>query len=355
MSSKQRIPIARPDLTWRETEAVKECVHSGWITQGPYVEKAEHQLKEITGRRYALCCSSGTSALIVALLAVERDWRPWIVGAPALIFAAVHNAIALVADHVQYFGADLDSWQTDGREMFDEHVCDSLILAPCYGSLGTSAAGTVKRTASGRITAAIVEDACESFGGSLKGKPAGSFGYISCLSFYANKICVSGEGGAVLTDDEALAKKMRTIINHGIEGKSYKSKMVGINGRMTDVQAAILSVQLDRMPAMLELRREIMARYREAAKGHWRLPVVAEGEIPAPWLFAGIPDDRSGVISRCEEANIEWRPFFPIPKDAPSSKSLQVARILSSHGICLPVSSAMTEEEVERVAEVIRG
>lgn len=347
METKTRIPVGRPDLGPRERQYVRECMASGWISQGRFADKAAELLKAMTGRKYVFCTSSGTTALIASLLALKPKWYPWTCAAPALTFAAVHNSIRIAGANIWPMGADLQSWQVPVNE-WKQVRWDLAVCAPCYGKVeGVDVA--VISGVSDRFK--VIEDAAESFGGSLNGRPAGSFGHISCISFYANKIVTSGEGGAVLTDDPDLVAALKLILNHGIGGKNYASERTGMNGRMTDLQAAVLCAQLERMPEMIAKRNAIMERYRLASVNSWHLPSVAPGEILAPWLFAGIPEDRDGMIRRCDDANIEWRPFFPIS----FSGEVGMARKLSASGLCLPLSSALMEEEVERVCEVISG
>ncbi len=347
-SIKTRIPIGRPDITELERANVARAMSSGWITQGPFVEEAQEKLKTLTRRKYALCVSSGTTALIVALLARPGDrWYPDMVAVPAMTFAAVHNAVKVIGGKPIYCPANLESWQVHSSDWSDTGA-DTLLVAPCYGKVESSNLQSPNK----RIF--IIEDAAESFCGSLSGRPAGSFGHISTISFYANKIATSGEGGAVLTDDEELYRRMKTILNHGIEGKAYVSTMTGVNGRMTDLQAAILCAQLDRLPSMLERRREILRKYYVAIGHRWTFASVGRDEIEAPWLLAGIPVDRAGLIQRCEAENIEWRPFFAIPKNCGFNDG-GVTQSISDRGICLPLSSALTDDEVSRICEVLRG
>lgn len=351
MAKVDRIPIARPDIGQWEIQNVQKSLKSGWITQGPFVEKAEEMLAREVGRGYAICTSSGTTALIAALMAIDIHPNSHIC-VPALTFAAVHNAVKLTGHSPHYLLPDVHTWQVKKNSCeFVKWLGNASITAPCYGKVESS----------GLRSGAMIEDAAESFGGRIFHRKAGSFGDISCVSFYANKICTSGEGGAVLTDDADYAKRLRTIINHGIDNKEYRSVQTGINGRMTDLQAAILCAQLERLPEMLKRRYWIKNQYRLAAadKLNWSFPPLIPGETPAPWLFAGVFTDKADLTSRCEQANIEWRPFFALPDEVATSitedRATHHARWLSRSGVCLPLSSTMTDSEVNRVCEVIRG
>jgi len=353
-----RVPIARPDLGRKEMLNLNECMASGWITQGKFVKEAEARLREITGRKYVTCVSSGTSALIVALLAIQPQSAPillsvpWRIAAPALTFAAVHHAIRLIGGTVHRQAADPATWQVPKRE-WEVKKWEAAIVAPCYGKIDGSDVAVVYASLHDYP---LIEDASESFGGVLMGKPAGSFGDISCLSFYANKICTAGEGGAVLTDNPELDRDMRRIANNGIDNRHYLPTGYGLNARMTDLHAAILCGQLERMPKMLERRNQILQRYMEGAR-RWETGGTAAGEVRAPWLFAGVHPESDQVWYECEKNNIEVRPFFPIitGTDPEAQTRLAETRQFSKRGLCLPLSSALTDEEVERVAEVIRS
>jgi len=292
--------------------------------------------------------------LLAALLAGGETGRiTHTIFVPAMTFAVVHNAVKLAGFGIGYLDADLESWQVSDQPQWKAALkaCGAIIDAPCYGKFVSPG---INRRALEGPNSFIIEDCAESFGADLNGVPAGSWGNISCLSFFANKICTAGEGGAIMTGDDDLAVLMRSIIHHGIPKKDYISTTLGFNGKMTDMQAAVLCAQLDRMPQMVTKRRAILGRYYAAAQDNkWTFPTIHPGETPAPWIFAGIPADRADVIRRCEAANIEWRPFFPIPVEA--QKWTPIVNGISAAGICLPLSSALTESEIQRVEEVIYG
>lgn len=337
-----RVPISRPDIGDKERENVRKSIDSGWITQGPFVEECEEKLRKLTGRKYALCVSSGTTALMLALRAVPNTQA---IAVPILTFCAVTNAVKWIGGVEDYLPHSPVSWQVDGLGV--DTQAKTAVMAPCYGLLGNPERYAPYST--------VIEDAAESFGGSIAGKPAGTLGFISCLSFYANKIVTSGEGGVCLTDDEPMFMKMKILSNHGIEpgDRSYKCMLPGgMNGRMTDLQAAVLSAQLDRYDEMLTKRRKIMERYTAATR-RWMLPIPAENETPAPWLFAGIPSDRKAVIAACADLSVEWRPIFPVSAAASIRDNCGVAQNISARGIVLPLFSSMTDEQVDLVCKVI--
>ncbi len=356
MTTLPRIPIARPDITDLERDNVRRVMESGWITQGEFVAIAEKKLCELTGRKFAIACSSGTTALIAALIAAGGDGKR--IAVPTLTFAAVWNAVELLGYIPCYRGVDKETWQvplSSWKQVVGS--CHAFIAAPCYGLMGDMEG---LETFCRETRTVLIEDACESFGAFKGDRNAGSFGNVSVISTYANKLATSAEGGACLTDDEDLANKIRTIVNHGIEGKQYQRSMVGLNGRMTDIHAAILTAQIERLPEMMAKRRETWSKYESAAtENGWTMPRPT-GENIAPWLWAAIPpprkitNDSLRIVS--ERLNIETRPIFPVGHQSwNGDQSLADAFDISSKGVVLPLSSAMSDEEVGRVVELIRS
>ncbi len=357
MSTLPRIPISRPDLGPLETQYVNEALANHWITQGEFVDRVEKLLCKITGRKFAICTSSGTTALIVSLLATKDRWRGSShIAVPGLTFAAVYNAVELVGSNCYYLGSDQYDWQTPLSEWTEAlHHARCFIAAPCYGHHGDLE--LVEKLAKDSETV-LIEDCAESFlSYSSSGRMAGSYGDISCLSAYANKICTAGEGGACLTDDEDLAKAIREIINHGVT-KNYAriQGMIGINGRLTDLAAAVWCAQIERHGEIMASRNRAMAAYRAAAD-NWKLPL--DGQRHAPWLFVGTPRNLDAVKNTAEALNVETRPIFPTPLPRMWNVVVMPPKnntwYIEKTGIGLPLFSGMTDEEIERVCTVIKS
>jgi dTDP-4-amino-4,6-dideoxygalactose transaminase len=302
--------------------------------------------------------SSGTTALLVALLAVKEEIRAqrieceWSVAMPTMTFAAVANSARLAGAAPIYCGHDAESWQVPFSEWDRGYGVAVWMPAPCYGG---SAGHVPRREYRGDY---VISDAAESFGAT----GACLMGDIACVSFFANKIVTSGgEGGACLTDDEALLNRMKLIANHGISGKDYLASSTGLNGRMTDIQAAVLCSQLDNLDDFLASRHAVLHRLRgHALEAGWRVPT--QDSRMAPWIFAGIPPNRSRVVSRCDELGIEHRMLFPCAHQRTpqtmaqaSWKYLDNAARISASGICLPLFSDMADWEIEGVLDVIRA
>lgn len=355
----ERVPTARPALGERERRKLNRTIRRGWISQGEYVKACEAALKHLTGRRYVLCVSSGTAALHLICLALGVSGS--VVAVPTLAFAAVHNIPVLCGAKLRFMEPSPDNWQIEPQDLYYGPKQQYMIVAPCYGGMpDMQAIETICRAR--RIV--LIEDAAESFAGSWNGRKAGTFGVASAISFYSNKIVVAGEGGAVLTDDESLYASVRLLSNHGIDNQQYRADAIGLNCRMTDMQAAVLLAQLERFEQLVRSRRKLFDRYREAASGkRLKLPTNHDLEVRAPWAFACTA--LGNVAKHFRQRGIETRGFFypghlnqlyhgHSVNGITDRHAYDVAKWLSRMGIILPTSSGLRESEILAVCRAIK-
>lgn len=318
------IPLNRPDIGPDERANVAAAMGSGYIgTSGAWIELAEEKLAKLTGRKYAVCASSGTAALTAALRSSPSILAS--VWCPEMTFAGVHNAIHLAGGYPWKAPSNLSTWQADKETLAiaEQRRIGCYVAAPCYGHL--SGVSDVEKHAKsyGKL---MIEDASQSFWGTINGRKDGTFGDVSIVSFNVNKIVTAGGGGVCLTDSKELAAKLRSLIRQGPGG---------FNGGMTNLHAAVLCAQLDRADEMLRTRRYIKMEYLNAAR-KWVTPQIVDGEVPAPWTFAGIPPNLKIALRKAEQLGIEVKPTY------------------CKRGLVLPLFSAMTRDEIERVADFIR-
>ncbi|GAG94241.1 unnamed protein product, partial [marine sediment metagenome] len=210
----------------------------------------------------------------------------------------------------------------------------------------------------------LIEDCAEAHGAEYKGRMVGSFGNISCFSFFGNKIITTGEGGMCLTDDENLAEKMRILRSHGMSTKrKYWHDVLGFNYRMTNLQAALGVAQTERIDQLVLKKREIAHQYNRALSD-------IEGVVIAPemkwaknvfWMYSILLEDYSQhreQISEClAQEGIETRPFFiPVHMQPPhlTQDKLNVAENLSRRGMNLPSSISLESETVSEIENIIR-
>jgi perosamine synthetase len=214
----------------------------------------------------------------------------------------------------------------------------------------------------------IIEDAAEVHGAEYRGRRAGSFGHISCFSFYGNKIITTGEGGMVLTNDEELAEKIKILRDHGMNPKKrYWHEVIGFNYRMTNLQAAIGVAQLSKIDKFIEKKRRIAKIYAEELSS--TPGITLHPEMPwaknVYWLYSILIDPSKAKITRdelserLEKEGIETRKFFyPLHEMPIYAKygiySYPVATTISRQGLNLPSSTKLTEEDVRFIARKIK-
>jgi len=218
----------------------------------------------------------------------------------------------------------------------------------------------------GEIAAALpgltlLEDAACALGSRTEGRPAGAFGELACLSFHPRKILTTGEGGACLTDDGALAARLRTLRNHGqVDGGGF-AEAAG-NHRMTELAAALGLVQLERLDPMVAARRDRARRYREALPGlRWQRP--APGAEPnVQTLGVVLPEgapERDEALASLRAAGVEAGLLSHVLHTLPSlgspGGSFPHAEEIARRGIALPLFSTMTDEAQGLVIDALRA
>ena len=208
---------------------------------------------------------------------------------------------------------------------------------------------------------AIVEDCAEALGTTLHGRHVGTFGDVGTFSFFGNKTITTGEGGMVITQDKALASRMRLV--HG-QGQSltrrYWHETLGFNYRMTNIVAAIGLAQMERLEAILARKREIGARYREGLSG---LPVSfaqpGAGVEMSEWLVTVLLPtgmDRDRFMASLSARKVETRPVFHCASEMPmyaTGERFPVAEDIARRGVSLPSYPTLTEQDIQRVVRTV--
>ena len=369
------LPYAHQQISDEDVEAVAAALRSDWLTTGPRVPAFEGGLVEATGARHAVAFSSGTAALHGAAAAAGLGPGDEAVTTP-MTFAATANCVLYTGAEVRF--ADVDP----GTLIIEPELVAAAItprtkaILPVdyaghpadYGALRAIADGAP----GGRLT--IIADASHSLGATRDGKAVGTLADMTVLSLHPAKILTTGEGGAVLTDDDELAGRLRRFRNHGIATElaartdwTYAMVELGYNYRLTDVGAALGSSQLTRLAEFLARRRELAARYLERLAGHPYLdiPVVEPGADPA-WHFCfaqlrldRLRVDRGGVYRalRAEGigVNVHYIPVHQHPyyRGRYPGLAFPVADAAYERLLTLPLYAGMTTADVDDVVAAL--
>jgi dTDP-4-amino-4,6-dideoxygalactose transaminase len=367
-----RIYLSPPDLSGRELAMLGEAIASGWIAPlGPDVDAFEAEVRQRVDMPYAVALSSGTAALHLALLAlgVGRGDTVW---TSTLTFAATANAIAYVGATPVFVDSDRASWNVDPgllAEELDRAARRNALPRAVIGVdlYGQSADWEPIVAACRRHGVWVIEDAAEALGATYRGRPVGSLGDLSILSFNGNKIITTSGGGMLLATRQAWADRARHLATQAREPvRHYEHKDIGYNYRLSNLLAAVGRAQLADLDRRVETRRTIQARYRGAlaALPGWSfMPEAGYGRATF-WLTCATIDPRAfgatrdHVIDRLAAVDIEARPVWmplhlqPIFAGAPVLGG-GVAEALFREGICLPSGSSLTIRDQDRVVEAI--
>lgn len=374
--SSDRIYLSSPDVTQLEEDALVRAFRSGWIAPlGPEVDAFENELADYCGREYAVVLSSGTAALHLGLLALGIGPGDRVLTA-SMTFAATTNAIL-------YTGAEPILVDCDSTGNMDPNLLEEAFEQLESESLTVKAVVSVdllgkvvdhERIAdiATKYGAVVLSDAAESLGATRNGKSSAAYGVAAAVSFNGNKIMTTSGGGALLTDDQELADKVRYLATQARQPVvHYEHTDIGYNYRLSNILAALGRAQLSRLDDMIERRRQHRAFYRDLFA-----PVPGVNMFGEPsgvdggdlvdnfWLSSILIDKKVANFSSEElrlalaDNNIEARPLWkpmhlqPIFEKYRSFTS-GMGQELFECGLSLPSGSVLKDEEMNRVAEAI--
>lgn len=354
------IPVYRPDLSGNERRYVLECVDTSWISSiGAFIPRFERALADITGAGHAIAVCNGTVALHLSLHCLGLGPGDEVI-VPTFTYIASVNTIAQTGATPVFADVRQSDWLLDPGEV------ERLITGRTKAILPVHLYGAVcDMPALRRIAAArgirIVEDCAEALGARLGGRHPGVFGDVGTFSFFGNKTITTGEGGAVITNNDALASQLRQVKGQGQSPtRRYWHDVLGFNYRMTNIAAAIGVAQFERFKHIRDCKRAIAQRYRAALAG---LPVTfqhpADGVESSDWLVSVLlpqGTDRDRVMANMQAAGVETRPVFYCAHTMPmyaKGERLPVAETIAARGISLPSFPSLTEDEIARVVDAL--
>lgn len=354
------IPIAEPWLGEVELENITEAVKSGWISsKGKFISEFEEKFAKYCGCNHGIATSNGTAALHLALKALGIKNGDEVI-VPTLSFIATANAVTYCGAKPVFVDSDPNYWCMDPEKIEEKITMNTKAIIPVhlYGHpCDMDAIIAIAR----EHDLYVVEDAAEAHGAEYKGKKVGSFGDISCFSFFANKIITTGEGGMCLTDNYGLAERMKILRDHGMNpNKKYWHDVVGFNYRMTNMQAALGVAQLGRIEKIIEIKRSNANLYNSLLQdvNSITLPPEEDWARNVYWMYSILTDHRicrDDVMNKLSGEGIDSRPFFyPIHIMPPYRKGCYpIAEVLSKIGISLPSSTKLKREEIEKICNCI--
>lgn len=360
------IPISRPHLDGREEKYLLEALHSTWISSsGEFVQRFEEGLAAYLGLPHAVSTTNGTAALHLALASLGIGPSDEVL-IPDLTFAATGNAVYMTGATPVLVDSRADHWNLDPESLRNALSPRSKALIVVH-LLGHACPMEPIMEIARERGLLVVEDCAEALGSTHAGQAVGGFGHIGAFSFFANKVMTTGEGGACVTRDPALYERLQDLRAHGMaRGRQYWHEFVGFNYRMTNLSAALGVAQLEKLPLLLEKRRQVRQRYDVLLAGlpGLRTSFAASGQV-TDWLYPLFLDERVLGLSRDQAlaslrgAGIDARPMFyplhmmpPFAK-APRAASLDNSRRWGLSGLLLPLFPDMEPAQVEYVAQQV--
>lgn len=361
------IPVNTPLLDGNEKKYLNECIDSGWISsEGSFVKKLEIGIADYVGRKYGIAVCNGSVALDLTVEALQLQQGDEVI-MPS--FTIISCAAALVRKGIKpvLVDADPDTWNMDVTQI-EEKITDKTKAIMVVHLYGLPVDMDVVMEIADRYHLYIIEDGAEAHGLEYKGRKCGSFGDISAMSFYPNKHITTGEGGMVLVDDKKLKERCDSFRNlcHSPNRRFYHEEL-GYNYRMSNIQAAVGTAQLEKIEEHLKLKRQLGASYQEKLKNveGLQLPVEKTGYAEnLYWVFGMVldecvPMDARKIMEKLAQKNVGCRPFFypmhlqPVFRKMGlfEGESYPVAEKLGERGFYVPSGLAVTEAQREYVAE----
>jgi len=351
------IPPAKPQIGEEERAAVDRVLRSGFIVQGPEVAAFEEEFSAEFGLgRACVAVNSGTSGLHLGLLAAGVGPGDEII-VPSFSFAATANAVALVGATPVFADIEADSFCLDPASV-EAAVTDRTVAVMPVHLYGHPAAMTELGEIAGRHGLQVFEDAAQAHGATLRDRPVGSFGTFAMFSLYATKNMTTGEGGIVSADGAETERLLRLYRNQGME-RQYENEVVGLNNRMTDMQAAIGRVQLTKVGGWTKQRQANAAILTDHLTGATP-PTVAQGAVHVYHQYTvRIAEDRDGFArALADEHAVGSGRFYPTPIHrlkpfAGRSQELPETEKAARECLSLPVHPALQEGDLERIVEAV--
>lgn len=343
----------KPDVDAR----IQAVLDHGRYVMGPEVEALEARLAEYVGIEHCIALSSGTDALLVAMMALNIGPGDEVITTP-FTFIATGEMIGLLGATPVFVDIDPDTYNIDAA-LIEEKITDRTKAIVPVSLFGQIADMDAINAVGERHHVPVIEDAAQSFGATYKGKRSCGVSQIAATSFFpAKPLGCYGDGGAAFTTDAALAERMRELRNHG-QNAPYHHPRLGINGRLDTIQAAVLLAKMEVFDDEVARRAQVGARYGELLSGLVKTPALAADCTSVYAQYTIEVDDRERVRQSLNDAGIPNAVYYPVPlnrqpplySDVAIPKSERAAeRVLS-----LPMHPYLEQADQDHVVDALKN
>lgn len=358
----QVIPVYQPSISAKEKKYVNECLDTNWISsKGKFIPKFEKAFSDFTGIKYSATTSNGTTALHLALLALDIGRGDEVI-VPSMTYIASVNAITYTGAKAVFADSLRETWQMDPADVKNKITkkTKAIMVVHLYGH--PCDMDSIRDIAK-KNNLHIIEDCAEAFGAHYKNRHVGNFGDVATFSFFGNKTITTGEGGMVSSNSASIIEKVFKFKGQGLsKNREYWHDVVGYNYRMTNICAALGLAQIERAKSLIQKKKKIALKYEKLLNG---LPLQthreSEGVKHSYWMCSILLDDRTKrdpLRKHLSDFGVETRPFFnpvhAMPMYRKNGTKIPVAEDLISRGINLPSWPNLTEEKIRYVCDKIR-
>lgn len=367
----REITLSAPDITEAEILAVTAVMRSAHLSLGPKVPEFERMFQQRLGVRHAIACNSGTSGLHLSWMALGVGPGDEVITTP-FSFIASSNSILFVGAKCVFADVDPDTWQIDPRRMEAAVTPRTKALMPVDVFGACPDLGAIRAIAQKRGLR-VLEDSCEALGSSLHGRPLGALGDAAVFGFYPNKQITTGEGGMIVTDDDSVACRCRSLRNQGRDPEAgwLAHARLGYNFRLPDINCAIGVEQMRRLDEIIAKRKRVMGFYRARLEGESR--VRLQRHLPGVDLHPFVMvlrlsdeytrEDRDGILQALRDRKIGCNNYFtpihlqPFYQSQHGFKTgdFPITEALSARTIALPFHNHLSEDDVDHVVKVFKS
>ncbi|MDW0233011.1 MAG: DegT/DnrJ/EryC1/StrS family aminotransferase [Nitrososphaeraceae archaeon] len=361
------IPINKPQIDDEERQEILKVLDEGILTSasnfgGKRVQDFERLLADFLHVKHAIAVNSGTAALHASILAAGIKESDEIL-IPSFTFVATANSVACTGAKPVFVDIEKDTYTMDPLDLENKITKKTRAIIPVHLYGHPAKMDEIKEIAN-KHSIIVIEDACQSLGSTYDGKQTGSLGQMGCFSMYASKVLTSGEGGAITTDSDEFAEKLRMIRNHGMVS-GYDTRIIGFNMRLPEISAAIAKTQMKKIQSMLDKRASnarklgqllsnkikdkniVLPHENQRTKYNWYLYTVA------------LNDSRDKVKKFLNDSGIGATIYYDPPVHQTPfyskfyNRELEITEWASKSVLSLPVHPSITEKDLDFMANKV--
>lgn len=354
------IDFANLGLAYKEhkqaiDKAMSEVVNTSSFIMGPAVTELENKLSHFVGAKHSISCSSGTDALLLAMMAMDIQPGDEIITTP-FTFIATAETIAFLKAKPVFVDIEETTYNIDPLKI-EAAITDKTKAIIPVSLYGQPADMEEINFIANRHNITVIEDAAQSFGATYKGNKSCNLSDMACTSFFpAKPLGCFGDGGAVFTKDDYLAEKIKSLRLHG-QSKRYHHQYVGIGGRLDTLQAAVLNAKLDHYDKDVKRRQEVAQTYSKYLNHHISIPVIKKDRTSVWAQYSIRVEQREVVQQKLKAKGIPTAVHYPMPLHlqecfaylAGKKGDFPIAEKVSEEIMSLPMNPYLTEEEIEYI------